>query len=209
MAILQERLWYNSNIKIQNKLLIPETNDDLNIKVRDLFNGSGTLIKYNDFCAVYSYKPSWLKYRQILSAIPEYWKKVLKKGSDVATEEDFELFYFVNESKKCAHKLYYKMTVSEKALTQAYEVWHRKINAISYNDILEGFKNIKKVTNIVKLQNFQYKLLHNIIFCNDHLFYWKKVDSQQCEWCIHKQTIVHLLYECENTQKIWYKICKN
>ena len=69
------------------------------------------------------------------------------------------------------------------------------------------FKNIKKISNAVKLQNFQYRLLHNKIFCNDVLYYWRKTPSQICNWCEEKkQTINHLLYNCKYARRIqhWF-----
>ena len=53
------------------------------------------------------------------------------------------------------------------------------------------------------MRDFQYRLLVNSIYVNDRLFHWKLVETQKCEHCEHKQTILHLLWECEHAQKIW------
>ena len=62
------------------------------------------------------------------------------------------------------------------------------------------FKNIK-IT--VKLRNFQYRLLHNKIFCNDILVHWHKVESNVCNLCnLEEQSIIHLLCLCSTVVPI-------
>ena len=68
------------------------------------------------------------------------------------------------------------------------------------------FKNITKLTSSVKLRDFQYRLLHNKIFCNDQLFYWKKLTSNCCDFCDTKQSIVHLMFECPIVRPIWMRL---
>ena len=67
----------------------------------------------------------------------------------------------------------------------------------------QAFANIYKTTNIIKLRNFQYRLLHNKIFCNNILYHWKIKNSQNCDYCEHKQDIVHLLFDCIVTKRFW------
>ena len=67
-----------------------------------------------------------------------------------------------------------------------------------------AFKDLYSITDISKLRNFQFRLLHNKVFCNDVLYHWGKVPSQCCEWCeFNKQNILHLLFHCVYAQKIW------
>ena len=48
-----------------------------------------------------------------------------------------------------------------------------------------------------------------MIFCNDRLYYWKIVKSQQCEFCNYdKQNVLHLLWECPMTRDIWKEFKK-
>ena len=61
-----------------------------------------------------------------------------------------------------------------------------------------------KLRNITKYRDFQLRLLHNKIFCNNILFHWKIKDSQKCDYCeIEKQDIVHLMAECSQVKKFW------
>ena len=36
---------------------------------------------------------------------------------------------------------------------------------------------------------------------NEVLFHWKKVSSQKCDWCNEKQTMVHVMTQCQMTRK--------
>ena len=73
-----------------------------------------------------------------------------------------------------------------------------------HEDYQSHFKNIYKVTNVTKYRDFQYRLLHNKIFCNNILIHWKKVDSAVCNLCTkEKQDILHLIVHCTRVQPLW------
>ena len=64
-----------------------------------------------------------------------------------------------------------------------------------------------KHTNIVKLRNFQYRLLLNKVFTNATLCEWKVIDSPQCSFCgKNAETILHLLWGCEIVHNMWEKL---
>ena len=78
---------------------------------------------------------------------------------------------------------------------------------MSWESFTQACKNIHGITNITKYRNFQYLLLVGILPTNNQLFYWKKVPSQSCEFCMcRKQTLGHLLFFCERTQKLWSEL---
>ena len=68
------------------------------------------------------------------------------------------------------------------------------------------FTNINRTTSVVKLRDFQYRLLHNRIFCNDKLVYWGKVHSNICDFCDVRQDIMHLMYHCGTVRTVWNQI---
>ena len=60
-----------------------------------------------------------------------------------------------------------------------------------------------------RLREFQFKLLHGIVYTNHHLQKFNFVDSNLCSFCKkYDETYQHLLYACEATQKVW-KSCSN
>ena len=61
---------------------------------------------------------------------------------------------------------------------------------------------------------FQFKINHNIIYTRDKLFRAKIVENDKCQACGSKQTLVHLLEECQyvdtfwNSFASWWNSCK-
>ena len=85
------------------------------------------------------------------------------------------------------------------------ETWFKKAGiCVDIPFLRTQFRNISGITHITKYRNFQYRLLHNKIFCNVQLVYWAKVESNICNLCnAEKQTIIHLLVECKQSKDIW------
>ena len=152
------------------------------------------------------FKVGWLEYQSLTSAIPKLWKFFLKTPHlmDDSTSKFSELF----SHKKVSQWAYRDMMSSQNALYKVAENWYKKA-AIDENiqAYVAHFKNIQAITNVVKYRDFQYRLLHNKIFCNDQLVHWKKVQSNICNLCEDsKQTIVHLMSECKYSRTLWEKL---
>ena len=100
--------------------------------------------------------------------------------------------------------VYADLTSTDVTIRKVCYFWNEKLGT-EYNvsQFRTFFKNIYRNTNIVKFRNFQYRLLHNKIFCNNILFHWKKVNSQTCNLCNKsKQDILHLLFHCQISKNV-------
>ena len=60
-----------------------------------------------------------------------------------------------------------------------------------------------KLVDDFKLAEFNYKVLHQILACNDNLKKWKISDTNLCDVCKEQQEIPHLLFTCRLAQNIW------
>ena len=110
---------------------------------------------------------------------------------------------------KVTAMIYHEQMCDDSHPLQSAKIWSNKLNHFDIGIHLRTFKDLYSVTNVTKLRNFQYRLLHNKIFCNNVLYHWKKVPSQYCEFCndrTNKQDAIHLLYLCKNSRNIWEKI---
>ena len=66
-------------------------------------------------------------------------------------------------------------------------------------------KNIQ----IVKLRDFQYRLLLNKVPTNVDLTIWKMLDNEDCTFCrTSPETIMHLFYECIFVKRLWKFFCR-
>ena len=55
-----------------------------------------------------------------------------------------------------------------------------------------------------KMREFQFKILHRIVFTNHLLYKIGKVDSPLCSLCqCHDETIEHLFFDCTKVQLFW------
>ena len=64
----------------------------------------------------------------------------------------------------------------------------------------------RRVTLDTNLKMFQYKLL-NVLYLNNMLFRFRKVDSRLCSYCNEEQeTPLHLFHSCLKTKQIWNKL---
>ena len=58
----------------------------------------------------------------------------------------------------------------------------------------------------VTLLTFHYKVLNDIVASGDNLFKWKIKDSEKCQYCNEKDTLLHCLWECPKS-KDWLENC--
>ena len=50
---------------------------------------------------------------------------------------------------------------------------------------------------------FQFKINHHILYTRDKLFRAKITDDDECQLCGTRQTLQHLLAECQHVQIFW------
>ena len=61
-----------------------------------------------------------------------------------------------------------------------------------------------KTTLDTKLREFQYKILNRILYTNEMLFRFKKVDSPLCDFCENElETVEHLFFLCTKVRIFW------
>ena len=109
------------------------------------------------------------------------------------------------ERKDACKRLYQFILEDNKYDVQKYATkWCEMLEIdTDLNEYLYNFIALRKVTDNVKLRDFQYRLLLGKIFTNDVLFKWNVVQDKKCEWCMETQTTKHLLWECIIVQDIW------
>ena len=117
---------------------------------------------------------------------------------------------------KHGSKLTYAYCMRTKFTSSIYKYFQKWIQMLNCDLDREryyhAFLRLYKITNIVKLRNFRYRLLLNKIFVNDILFKWKITPNALCDWCSSKQSIVHLLMKCDFVQPLWtyvQQICQD
>ena len=199
-AIRAQLVWFNSEVKSDNEVLRPLPFPKL-FRIGDLLDNEGCILEYEKYCKNGT-RVNWLHYKTICATIPPYWRTVLSSNANIVDCERVSFEELIVKG-SLARIAYHEMNDSISAVQQAAKHWNKTLSNFEFQRHLDAFKNLYLVTNVAKLRNFQYRLLHNKIFCNNVLYYWGKTDSQKCEWCntCEKQEIMHLLFK---QKLIWF-----
>ena len=65
----------------------------------------------------------------------------------------------------------------------------------------------RRLTLDTNLRMFHYKSLNNVLYLNNMLFRFRKVDSLLCPYCNEEgETPLHLLHSCLKTKQLWNKL---
>ena len=213
--VLNQVIWYNSHMRIGNAPI--KVNKELIdrdiIFVHDLVKENGLLMSYAEVTAKVGREIlSWIWYSSLITAIPRYWKILLKDPTEELIAPKRIHYHDIIRQPKCSSFIY-NYIIENKYEANMYkymEGWNVRLNTnIDLESFLKLFVQLYKITDITKLRNFQYRLLLNKIFVNETLFKWKIVKSEECELCKrHKQSITHLLYSCPQIIKIWQFVQK-
>ena len=123
----------------------------------------------------------WLLFQSTINAIPSLWKYCLKTPGLI--DDHVYKIEKIGNLDKVSRWIYHDLNTTQKVLSKFAGVWSKKLEvSITVEDMKNYFGNLNKMTNIVKYHDFQYRLLHNKIFCNDILVHWRKVNSNLYMW---------------------------
>ena len=200
--IRKQLIHFNSNIKIGRKCIKPKTTTDRLVTINDICKPNNRMMSAKLISQANIFSPRmWLEYVSIRNAIPVSWEVLLEYP---AWEDEHKDRLEIVLCPKPTKRIYKLLINKEDALENSATKWHQILNEnFDYEIHKNAFTDIYKVTNVVKLRAFQFRLLHNKIFCNNILYHWKIKSSNICEFCDVKQYITHLLYECKCVKIIW------
>ena len=102
--------------------------------------------------------------------------------------------------------IYAKLTNNNLTVVDPYNKWCILFDQQVSLDMYErSFVNLYKITNVTKLRDFQFRLLHKKIPTNKELCWWKIKRNDTCDFCIEKDDIYHTLYGCNRIRNLWIK----
>jgi hypothetical protein len=101
---------------------------------------------------------------------------------------------------------FYKLLIYNKAEVPQSE---RKLrNSIPQTNLNFNEIYTQKIKNIddCKIKEFNYKVLHLILPCNENLYKWKRTNTNLCELCNFNEDIIHLLFDCQHAKQTWERV---
>ena len=204
-GVEKQQIWFNSMIKVNNKIIYYHKAYQAGIQYLTDLRDQNEWKSWDSIVQTFGNCITWLQLNSIISAVPDYWKFVLPRKKLIDKHISMKTLLV---DKKCSNVLYKRVNTSTEAIVKCAKIWNQFLGEEYDQDLPKAaFRNLYSLTKIVKLRNFQYRLLHNKIFCNNVLFYWHKTTSQECDFCEEaKQDVTHLLYKCSAAQKIWHDL---
>ena len=211
-TIVSQVIWYNSFIRIDNKLIFYRKLYDLGIiYIKDLLNENGNFLNYQEMAEKCNTSFNYLQYMGIIHAIPHSWKqKLLEPGEEIES--------MVPSHKKLANLLHFKKVPREiyrEMITSCVDIpttplikWNVYFHGgITQDLFLDSFKIISHMSLSSETQYFQFRLLHRILATNETLFGWKLIDSDICSFCEEEiETLCHIFLECEVVKIFWCQL---
>jgi hypothetical protein len=216
--IMQQCLWYNSYIKVQNKVLLWKNWDEHGIRwIADLLieeqDGSLRILNREELEEYYDLKIPHMKYNSLLTAIPRVWKQKIRRNTDIAEEsleeeEDYKLIDKLLDSDKPMRMIYNKLIKRKRETpSNAINKWNRDLRInITEEDILKAHKENHWCVSNHKFRSFNCKFLNRSIPTNKSLTLMQKADSMDCKWCGKQEDIKHQYWECQKKRKVWKQL---
>jgi exonuclease III/uncharacterized protein Smg (DUF494 family) len=214
--ILNNSLWMNSNIKIGKKVAYWKNWANEGIKwVQDLVvvenDKTMRFFREEEMQDMGIENYNFMQYNSLMSAIPRKWKREIIGNQYIEPEEermeDIKLIDSLVDIKKPMKKVY-KQLVKNKCVKpiKALEKWKTELGILSEEKILNAHRNNHWCSINNKIRSFCCNFLNRNIPTNRRLTLMKLHDSENCDTCGKKETILHLYWECKEKEKLWLKL---
>ena len=209
-GVLNQFMWLNSHIKIGKKPVLFQKAFNNNIlHIKDI-RTNNRFLNFDELENKYGKTINFVQYYSLTTVIKKKWGHIL--NSEINNEEIPNPNQNINSiisDNKMSKTVYHKLIKTyKKTPEKPKHKWENILQIKIDEDIwLNYFTNIYLHTNYNKLRYFQYRILNNILVTNDKLKIWKILDNDNCTFCnIHKETVIHLLIECDAVKHIWTKL---
>ena len=155
----------------------------------------------------------YFQWAQLIHAIPQIWKDKIKQN---LSKNESNLLVLNHHLIKNARIL----TLDKLTAKEIYSILisSLKNKPTSQNYFENSFPNytfdwkqiylLPRIITINSYQrNFQYKILHNILYLHKTLYIFGKIDSPLCSIChSNDETVAHLFCKCVRVSQLWSQL---
>ena len=197
-------VWNNENIKMGNSTLYNDTFFKAGLWYTSDLYETNMIIPFNTWVnrgvpkslyhMWYAIVNATRKLKNSDKASPDYLRiKILGKEKNfMSVDTQYLYWHFVSQASvdgpSCKTK------------------WEEKFTNLHWTNI---HLLARKTTTNKKLHQLQYRIINRYLTTNQLLKTYSIVTSDRCSKClIHKETLEHLLWECEKSKNIWFKFEK-
>jgi len=213
--VMNQNLWFNSKIKIQNKIVHYKRWEEkgiawLNQLIVEDLHGRLKFISHEELERNLTMRIPIMSYYSLRDAIPNEWKRTINSNIEIEEDEDYKLIDRLLDNKQ-ATKLLYTSLVDNKSSTpdNALEKWTidlNKYNIDAKKEILITHFNQRKGIINNKIKSFNYKFMLRVIPTGRRLYLMGIEDSPNCQQCNVIENIVHLYWQCPHSKRLWERL---
>ena len=199
-------LWYNKNIKINNKSVFYDSFDKIGVKsVSDLFELNGKIIKFEDLENKGLERTEWFKWLGLIKAIKKTKLHLLPHHNQ---EEEAHLKIEDTDLSKMESQFIYKYFKKKSSTVAGDEFIPRSFKYVTPDQNLKDIFTIcHRMVVDTKTKEFQFKFVHDILVNNYWLEKWKVKDSNLCTFCNRaEENSYHLFWNCDYVKEFWTDI---
>jgi hypothetical protein len=206
--VASQIIWLNSNIKIDNKIVIYKRWVDKGINT---IHDNGEIASKNFLQDKYSIEIRHMEYNSIIHAIPKAWKNALG-GHSYNTDFIPRLTTMVKVGKDmrpldevCTKDIYCTLLENIRERPTSEGKWSQTTELdLTEEEWDEIYTKAYLVTRDTKLISFNFKITHRILACGHNLYNWKINKDDICKICNKEpDTIEHHLVKCPDTLAFW------
>jgi hypothetical protein len=205
--ISQEHLWWNSYIKVKNRILEYEHWIKKGItKVCHLLDEDGNWLSLSSFQDKYNIKIPFTELYGIQGAIQKKWGNITQWDLTELDNEHCKLVDRLETKEKTSRTLYGIQIQQKKALpTERREKWGRDLGEeIPEDEWKRHLIHSRKLMVNSKVQTWVYKYVMRAVPYNKKLYEMKLSPDTMCEFCqTETEDIKHLYWECRTVQNLW------
>ena len=202
IQVQHEIIWNNNNILVnQSTMFFKRWYKNGIIRIRDLLNVDFTFLSLDQFQRKYHLQVPFTTYYGLINSIPSSWRRKLKT-TDFSNPSE-------NSSQEPPPKNITTHSAYAAILDYFFQVPTAETRILRYGFTKENLVNVYLlpflITREVKLQMFQYKIIHNILPTRCSLFRAKLSASETCQLCqALPQTLPHMLFQCTVINTFWH-----
>ena len=184
---MPQYLWCNENIQVEKNSIYLVRFSEKNINyVSQLFRPDGSIKKWHELKTEHElHESSYFQWLQLISAIPEGWKFIIKETHESTTNLIIHDHHVIKGSRI--------LTLDKLSSTEIYAILISKVqnklfrfyfeNLFNDNDWVTMFMLPCLATCNSYMRSFQYKLLNKILFLNKKLHIYGIKSSPICSFC--------------------------
>ena len=213
MDIVDEVIWYNKNIVIDNSMIFYQNFYAKNIlRIIDLLDENGQFMNIQELRQKYNLNTNFLTLQCIISAIPGQWKQHIRHNFTqqifIDSNANKNLYLkSINKditiTKTSSKELYWHFISKTKTNPSCIVRWRKEFIFLKDDEWSEIFKKNNKITKNIKIQMLNYKIIHKNYASKHIVAKFDRNINPMCTTCNTPQDISHTFIYCKNVDMLW------